>query len=155
MNKKQRMEALVKGVVPDCMPVFAPAKTHGVYCCGWRLPDITGPDHLDAEKSAQTAFGLLEKYDLDIVVGSYFDLYLGNLSDRGSIGNGDLYPCQERVFGIQRIVPEWYEAVVRQRRIFHIPITGKRTCRRSWNGGRIDLIEIRGVANIRNIEGEE
>lgn len=77
MKKRQRIEALLSGEVPDCMPVFASIWTHGVYCCGWRLPDITGQDHLDVEKSAQTVFSLVEKYDLDIVYGSYLDFYLG------------------------------------------------------------------------------
>jgi len=77
MNKKERIQAIRNGEVPDCMPVFPFILTHGVYACGWRLPDITGPGFLDGEKSAQTVLETLKKYDYDIAFGSYFDLYFG------------------------------------------------------------------------------
>ncbi len=77
MNKKQRLEAIKKGEVPDYMPVFPFILTHGVYSCGWTLPDITSHEHLDSEKSAHTVLETLKKYDYDIAFGSYYDLYFG------------------------------------------------------------------------------
>jgi uroporphyrinogen-III decarboxylase len=59
------------------MPVWSVLPTHGVYCSGWRLPDITDQVKVDPEKSAQTVLGSFKKYDSDIVFGSYFDSYLG------------------------------------------------------------------------------
>ena len=60
MNKKQRLEAIKRGEVPDYMPVFPFILTHGVYSCGWTLPDITTHDHLDGEKSARTVLETLK-----------------------------------------------------------------------------------------------
>src|SRR4030042_6400305 len=77
MNKRHRWEAIKKGKVPDCMPVFPIIPTHGVYRCGWRRPDITDQYKVDAEKSAQTVLIPFKKYDSDMILGSYFDLYLG------------------------------------------------------------------------------
>ena len=77
MNKKQRLEAIIKGETPDMMPVFPFILTHGVYSNGWTLPDITGQGWLDAEKSAQTVIQTVKKYDCDFAFGSYIDLYFG------------------------------------------------------------------------------
>src|SRR4030042_1957452 len=76
-NKRQRGEAIAKGEIPDCMPVWPLLPTHGVYSCGWRLPDITDQYKVDSEKSAQTVLVPLKKNDSDIILGSYFDLYMG------------------------------------------------------------------------------
>jgi len=91
MNKKQRVEAIIKGEVPDYMPVFAYIWTHGVFSSGNNLPDITGQDFVDSEKSAKAAFDLLQRYDLDIVYGSYCDMYLGLTSLGGVIKIPDGY----------------------------------------------------------------
>ncbi len=77
MNKKQRLEAIIKGETPDMMPVFPFVLTHGVYSNGWTLPDVTGHGWLDAEKSAQTVIQTVKKYDYDFAFGSYIDLYFG------------------------------------------------------------------------------
>lgn len=77
MNKKQRFEAISNGQIPDCMPVFPWLTSHSVYHCGWKLPDITDRENLNPERSAHTALKTYKDYDLDMIHGSYFDLYFG------------------------------------------------------------------------------
>jgi uroporphyrinogen-III decarboxylase len=104
MNKKQRWESIVKGEIPDYMPVWPLLPTHGVYSCGWRLPDITDQYKVDSEKSAQTVLVPLKKNDSDIILGSYFDLYMGmgtlggviKIPDRfGGVVGAEKYPVDD------------------------------------------------------------
>ena len=77
MNKKERIEAIKEGVVPDRMPIFPFLLTQIVYHCGWTLPDVTSRDGLDVEKSVEASLRTYRDFDLDIIHGSYFDVYFG------------------------------------------------------------------------------
>lgn len=77
LTKKERVNAVVEGRLPDKVPVFPFILTQGVYECGWRLPDITTQTDSDAEKCAQTVLKTLEVYDYDLALGSYMDTFYG------------------------------------------------------------------------------
>lgn len=77
MTKKERVTKVFQLEEPDCVPVFPRNQAQMIYSMGWKLPEVTGEDWYDTEKSIEAALWNLKTMDYDVAFGCYYDMGFG------------------------------------------------------------------------------